>query len=54
MEAILQGIPGVQVYLDDVVVAEKQDNCEKLREVFQRLRDYGVKLHPSKCKIRKK
>ncbi|XP_075730847.1 uncharacterized protein LOC142774340 [Rhipicephalus microplus] len=54
MEAILQGIPGFQVYLDDVVVAEKQDNCEKLHEVFQRLRDYGVKLHPSKCKIRKK
>ncbi|XP_075750727.1 uncharacterized protein LOC142817568 [Rhipicephalus microplus] len=54
MEAILQGIPGVQVYLDDVVVAEKRENCKKLREVFQRLRDYGVKLHPSKCKIRKK
>lgn len=52
MEAILQGLPGVQVYLDDLVVAEKKGNCDTLRRVFQRLREAGVKLHPRKCRFR--
>ncbi|XP_070387200.1 uncharacterized protein [Dermacentor albipictus] len=52
MDGILQGIPGIQVYLDDVVVAEKRGNCETLREVFRRFRQHGVKLNPQKCKFR--
>nr|XP_054933842.1 uncharacterized protein K02A2.6-like [Dermacentor andersoni] len=48
MDGILQGIPGIQVYLDDVVVAEKRGNCETLREVFRRFRQHGVKLNPQK------
>ena len=37
--------------LDDVIIVGKtfQDNLRNLREVFQRLRDAGLKLKPTKC-----
>lgn len=54
MEAILQGLPGVQVYLDNMVVADKENNCDKLREVFRRFCEHCVGLHPSKCKVRQR
>nr|XP_037276811.1 uncharacterized protein K02A2.6-like [Rhipicephalus microplus] len=52
METILQGLPGVQVYLDDVIVAEKRNDCTTLHEVFKRFREYGVRLNADKCKFR--
>lgn len=52
METILQGLPGVQVYLDDVIVAEKKSDCNLLEQVMQRFRKHGVKLNPEKCKFR--
>lgn len=54
METILTGIPGVQVYLDDVLVAERKlDGGTTLKAVLQRFRENGVKLRKSKCTFRR-
>ncbi|XP_037503417.1 uncharacterized protein K02A2.6-like [Rhipicephalus sanguineus] len=52
MDALLSDIPGVQVYLDDIIVAEKRSDMSRLRKDLQRLREYGVRLHKEKCKFR--
>ena len=38
-------------YLDDVIVfsATWQEHLQRLRQVFQRLRESGLRLHPEKC-----
>lgn len=51
IETVLQGLPGVQAYLDDVLVAERQGSSETLRAVLQRFREHGVKLRLDKCKF---
>jgi len=52
---VLMGIKGFQtfVYLDDVLVIASsiQKHKERLREVFDRLRQYNLKLQPSKCEF---
>nr|XP_037285024.1 uncharacterized protein K02A2.6-like [Rhipicephalus microplus] len=52
MEAVLSGIPGVQVYLDDIIVSEKANDCRILEQVLQRLREHGLRLRREKCKFR--
>ena len=39
------------VYLDDIIIFSRtvEDHFSPLAEVFQRLRDAGLKLKPSKC-----
>ena len=51
MEGILQGISGVQVYIDVILVAGKgdEDHLRKLDEVLMRLEDAGLKLKQDKC-----
>ena len=41
------------VYLDDIIIFSKtvEEHLSRLQEVFQRLRDAGLKLKPSKCKL---
>ena len=41
----------VQVYVDDMLVkSRKEDNhLDDLRETFETLRSYNMKLNPSKC-----
>jgi hypothetical protein len=41
------------IHLDDVIVLGKsfQDNLQNLQQVFQRLRDVGLKLKPAKCNL---
>jgi hypothetical protein len=40
-------------YLDDIVIFEEtlQEHNEKLREIFERLRQFNLKIVPDKCKF---
>ena len=54
MTELLDGIPGVEVIMDDVLVHGK-DNAmhdESLSQVFNRIKQSGMRLNKSKCKIR--
>lgn len=41
------------IYLDDILIFSKtvEDQIERLAFVFERLREHGVKLKPSKCHL---
>ncbi|XP_037503753.1 uncharacterized protein K02A2.6-like [Rhipicephalus sanguineus] len=54
IEAVLQALPGVKVYLDDIIVAEKAQNTTLLRQVLERLRANGLTLNKEKCRFREK
>jgi hypothetical protein len=53
MEAVLRGLNWKfsLVYLDDIIVFIKtfSDHLSHLRQIFDRLRTAGLKLHPAKC-----
>ena len=51
METLLQGIPRVSVYLDDILVtgASEQEHLANLAQVLQRLEAAGMRLRRSKC-----
>ena len=51
MEGILQGIPNVGVYIDDIFVTGKteRDHLQTLDEVLNRPSTAGLKLKQSKC-----
>ncbi|XP_043247112.1 uncharacterized protein K02A2.6-like [Amphibalanus amphitrite] len=51
METVLQGIPGVQVYLDDVLVTAptRAEHDARLSTVMKRLKDYDITLNRDKC-----
>ena len=51
VETVLQGIPGVQVYLDDVLVtgATRQEHDERFDIVMKRLKDVNITLNSDKC-----
>ena len=53
MEAVLRGLNWKfsLVYLDDIIVFSKtfSDHLFQLRQIFDRLRTAGLKLHPAKC-----
>lgn len=56
MQIVLSGLKPHQiaVYLDDIIIASKNnihDHLEKLKLVFNRLRQHNLKLKPSKCKF---
>lgn len=55
IEKILQGQPGASCYLDDLLVTGKDEetHLKHLDDVLSRLREAGVKLHPSKCEFMK-
>ena len=51
MDTLLQGIDGVSVYIDDILVTGKttQEHLEHLEEVLKRLENAGMQLKKSKC-----
>ena len=51
MENLLQGIPGVCVYIDDILVTggTDEEHVEHLAEVLRRLSKAGMKLKRAKC-----
>ena len=51
MENLLQGIPRVCVYLDDILVmgVTEQEHLANLTQVLQRLQSAGMRLKRSKC-----
>jgi hypothetical protein len=51
MESLLQGIPQVVVYLDDILVTggTPEEHMCHLREVLQRLSTAGLRLQKNKC-----
>ena len=53
MDRVLRGLPFAMVYVDDILVysSEERSHKQHLRQVFQRLVDYGLTLHREKCAI---
>ena len=51
MDNLLVGIPGVVVYLDDILVtgATETEHLNSLEEVLKRLEKYGLRARKSKC-----
>lgn len=52
MERILDGIEGVHIYIDDIIIGN--DNLtllmDRLKEILERLKKYRVKVNWEKCK----
>lgn len=53
IEEVLQGIPGVQVMLDDMIITGKddQEHLQNLDKVLARLEEYGLRLNLNKCQF---
>ncbi|KAL4100733.1 hypothetical protein QTP88_020767 [Uroleucon formosanum] len=57
MNNVMAGIVGIKclVYLDDIIIYGKGllDHNEKIRNVFERLRNHNLKIQPTKCEFLK-
>lgn len=53
MEKLLQGIEGVFVFIDDIVITGRthQDHLKHLAEVFARLTAAGLRFKKKECKF---
>jgi len=53
MEQILQGAPGVVVYMDDILVTgpTEFEHQKSLREVLKRLAKAGLRAKKNKCQF---
>ena len=51
MEKLLQGLPKVVVYIDDIFITGNSDeeHLENLEGVFKQLSEYGLRLKKEKC-----
>lgn len=52
MKKILQGLKA-HIYLDDMCITGKNDeeHLQNMNEVFNKLQETGIKLHPEKCEL---
>lgn len=53
MDVLLQGIPHVMCYLDDILVTgvDNTEHLQNLEEVLQWLEQYGLRVKKSKCEF---
>lgn len=53
MDGVLRGLDFVYVYIDDILVASPSEELhrEHLRLLFERLKNYGILINPTKCVI---
>jgi len=51
MDNITRDLPFVTVYIDDILIASSsvEEHRDHLRQLFQRLCDHGLRIHPAKC-----
>ena len=51
MDQVLRGLHFCYVYIDNVLIAStsEEEHKDHLRQVFQRLSEYGILINPSKC-----
>jgi hypothetical protein len=51
MKKLLQGIPGVTIFVDDIAItgSSEKEHLENLRKVFEKLSMAGLRLNRSKC-----
>lgn len=53
MEHMIEGVEGIHVYMDDIVLwgTTLQQRNERLIRVLQRIQQYGLKLNRAKCEF---
>ncbi|CAB4018206.1 Hypothetical predicted protein [Paramuricea clavata] len=53
MDQLLQGIPGTQCILDDMIITGKsnEEHLERLEEVLKRLQEAGLRANKEKCEF---
>ena len=53
IDQVLHGLDFVYAYIDDLLIAsvDQQEHVEHLRLVFERLRQHGIVINPSKCQF---
>ncbi|XP_041820347.1 uncharacterized protein K02A2.6-like [Chelmon rostratus] len=53
MDQILSGLPGVQCYLDDLLItgSNEKSHLQNLEATLQRLEDYGLRVRQDKCEF---
>lgn len=53
IDEIVRGLPFLYAFLDDLLIARSnsEEHVHHLRQLFQRLDDYGIVLNPSKCQF---
>jgi len=56
MEVVLEGVPNVKVYLDDILIFSEnfEDHIHHIKTVFQKLLEANLKIKPSKCSFAKR
>ncbi|XP_050709686.1 uncharacterized protein K02A2.6-like [Eriocheir sinensis] len=53
MDKIFNGLPGVFCFIDDILIAGKDEteHQERLAAVLRRIQDNGIKIHRNKCQF---
>ena len=54
MDKIFTGLPGVFIFVDDIVVAGKdeEEHESRLRKVLERMKENGLRINKSKCQFK--